>query len=315
MKLSTLSQVWLVLGSVGVYAVGCGAGEEATWENEDAAQLAAAVSAPNDPDFKTMQWHLNNTGQGVYLKDDPVVGTKGVDLRILKAWDKTVGSSSVVVGVIEPSDMDLAHPDLAGAFWVNSGEVAGNGVDDDHNGYVDDRNGFDFVDQDGFDDPGDHGTHIAGTIAARKGNSLGGSGVAPGVKIMALRATAKNNTVIEAIDYAKSRGVKIINLSQGGLDYYNDAVRAKLAAETGMLFICSAGNFASAHARRRHHAPSEHRHAIEPPGSLGQGPRHRRRRGGPQRRAQRQPASNVDSRQDHPDLERGRRRDSLPGRA
>src|SRR5262245_5098212 len=101
MKLSAQWGLCVVLGTIGLGAVGCSDGGQSTaWETEDVASSEAAVSSPNDPDFKQFQWHLNNTGQDVYLIDDPVPGIKGVDLRILKAWDKTLGSSSVVVGVI-----------------------------------------------------------------------------------------------------------------------------------------------------------------------------------------------------------------------
>ncbi|MGC4091481.1 MAG: S8 family serine peptidase [Polyangiaceae bacterium] len=124
-----------------------------------------------------------------------------------------------------------------------------NAIDDDGNGYVDDYYGWDFITgNNAIDDisevNADHQTHLSGIIAATKGNAAGISGVAPGVKVMHLRASAGVATQINAaINYAKSKGAKIINLSQGGGPTYNiAAVSSKIAAESGILFVCSAGN-------------------------------------------------------------------------
>src|SRR5262249_9769887 len=112
---------------------------------------------PNDPNFSSM-WGLNNTGQ--------TGGTPDADIDAPEAWDVTTGSSRVVVAVLD-TGVDYTHPDLAANIWTNPGEIPGNGIDDDHNGYVDDVHGYDFVnnDPDPMDDQG-HGTHVAGTIGA-----------------------------------------------------------------------------------------------------------------------------------------------------
>jgi len=122
---------------------------------------------PTDPMY-FLQWHLRQIG-------------------CPKAWEITTGSSNVIVAVID-TGVDYDHPDLFANAWTNSYEVPYNGVDDDGNGYVDDWIGWDFADED--NDPMDcdgHGTHCAGIIAAMMDNGVGGCGVAPNVKIMAVK--------------------------------------------------------------------------------------------------------------------------------
>jgi hypothetical protein len=218
-----------------------------------AEEIRAALSPPNDPLFN-QQWALRNTGQTVPILRDSfnLTGIPGIDINLLRAWDVTQGSPTVVVAVLEQLDTDVTHPDLRNNLFVNPGEagpLANNGIDDDHNGYVDDVSGVDFVDRDGFNGPfdvfnGDHANHMAGIIAAQAGNGQGISGVAPKVRFLPLRARADGPSIIEAIQYARSMGAKIANVSQGGLDsagYNLPAVRSAMAG-SGMLFVCSSGN-------------------------------------------------------------------------
>ncbi|RPJ53945.1 MAG: hypothetical protein EHJ95_01235, partial [Methanobacteriota archaeon] len=123
-----------------------------------------AVSVPNDPQLGYL-WGLHNTGQ--------TGGTADADIDAPEAWEIATGSTSVVVAVVD-TGIEASHPDLAGNLWTNSGEVAGNGIDDDGNGYIDDVHGWDFHndDRDPFDDNG-HGSHTAGTIAATGNNGIG----------------------------------------------------------------------------------------------------------------------------------------------
>ncbi|HEV2814075.1 MAG TPA: S8 family serine peptidase, partial [Solirubrobacteraceae bacterium] len=135
------------------------------------AEPAAARTAfvlPDD-DFFAAQWGLHNAGQTV----DGRAGAQDADIDAPEAWDVTTGSPSVLVAVAD-SGVDLAHPDLAANVWVNAGEVSGNAVDDDGNGLVDDVRGWDFVEDDPVaQDEDGHGTHVAGTVAARGGDGLG----------------------------------------------------------------------------------------------------------------------------------------------
>ena len=129
---------------------------------------ASAESMPNDPSFGSL-YGLHNVGQSG--------GTVDADIDATEAWQISTGSQDVVVGVID-TGIDYTHPDLVDNIWVNPGEIPGNGVDDDGNGFVDDVHGYDFVNNDGdpFDDEG-HGTHVAGTIGATGNNGVGVVGV------------------------------------------------------------------------------------------------------------------------------------------
>jgi len=162
-----------------------------------------------------------------------------------QAWDKFTGSSSVIVGLID-SGIDYNHTDLRGNMWINPGEVAGNGVDDDSNGYIDDVYGWDFInnDNDPMDDNG-HGTHCAGTIAGVGNNGIGVAGVAWQGKLAALKiANSKGSlnvsNAIKALNYANTKGFPITSNSWGGPSY-SQSLKDTINASTS-LFIAAAGN-------------------------------------------------------------------------
>jgi len=163
------------------------------------------------------------------------------------AWRQTTGAD-VTVAIID-SGIDLGHPDLAPNLWTNPGEIPGNGIDDDGNGYVDDVHGYDFVDRDGTpQDANGHGTHVAGIVGARGGNGVGGSGVAWHVRLMAVRvldANAQGTTagVAQGIRYAVDNGARVVNLSLAGPSSTPDLEAAvQYAQARGVLIVAAAGN-------------------------------------------------------------------------
>lgn len=164
-----------------------------------------------------------------------------------EAWTQSSGAG-VVVAVLD-SGIQLDHPDLAANLWTNPDEVAGNGRDDDANGIVDDVHGANMFDRSAYvgDDNG-HGTHVAGIIAAGRDNGVGGSGLAPEAKILAVKvldATMSGNTdaLARGIRYAVDEGARILNVSingDGASESLQEAVR--YAGERGAVVVASAGN-------------------------------------------------------------------------
>jgi subtilisin family serine protease len=204
------------------------------------ADFIAHISAtPNDASYGSL-WGLHNTGQSG--------GTADVDIDAPEAWNITKGSRSVLVGVID-TGMNYTHPDLAANAWTNPNEVAGNGLDDDGNGYIDDTRGWDFVsnDNDPADDHG-HGTHCSGTIGAVGNNSTGVVGVnwlvsIVGLKFLNASGSGANSDATEAIAYATSIGVTLTSNSWGG-GGYDALMEAAIeeANDAGILFVAAAGN-------------------------------------------------------------------------
>ncbi|MCA9125525.1 MAG: tandem-95 repeat protein [Planctomycetales bacterium] len=201
----------------------------------------------NDPQFP-QQWHYDNQGQ--------TGGKVDADIDLPEAWDSFTGSAQTVIAIID-TGVDYRHPDLAANMWVNPNEIAGDGIDNDNNGYIDDIYGID--PGEGDSDPMDadgHGTHVAGTTSAVGNNGAGVSGVNWNAKIMALKtadaAGGLSSVAIMAslqymIDMKTNYGVNIVvsNNSYGGAGS-SQAEQAAIQAtiDAGILFVSSAGNSA-----------------------------------------------------------------------
>lgn len=195
--------------------------------------------------------------------NDPMFSSSGMygltKIAAPSAWDLTTGSTAVVVADID-TGMRYTHQDLAANAWINTGEIAGNGVDDDANGFVDDVRGWDFFynDSNPIDDAGGHGTHTAGTIGAVGNNALGVVGVNWNVTIMPIKIYSPNGSdstsamLVNAYNYIrmmKNRGVniRVTNNSYGGCGEacgYDQATKDALDAmgEAGILNVFAAGN-------------------------------------------------------------------------
>ena len=206
-----------------------------------------AETPPNDPNYAE-QWNL-------------------AVLNMPQAWRIEKGKPQVIVAVVD-SGIATRHPDFRSQLWENAGEIPRNGIDDDGNGYVDDRNGWDFSDAPTLPGSGDwtvrdndpedetgHGTHVSGIIAAKTNNGIGIAGIAPNCRLMPIRAGFKlgggaylqNDDLAAAIVYAADNGARVINMSWG------DTVRAFVIEDAvayayvrGCVLIAAAGNLSAA---------------------------------------------------------------------
>jgi subtilisin family serine protease len=201
-----------------------------------------AYAIPDDPLFGQL-WGLHNTAQAVGGRSG---GTVDADIDAPEAWDVSTGSAGITVAVVD-TGVDTAHRDLAPNLWRNPGETAGNGVDDDRNGLVDDVSGWDFAGGDATPEDGNgHGSHVAGTIAARGNDGFGVSGVAWRTSLLPLRVLGADgegsvSDLVAAYGYAARKGIRIVNASLGGGDF-SRAERDAIAAAPRTLIVAAAGN-------------------------------------------------------------------------
>jgi len=186
---------------------------------------------PNDPDYGLL-WGMTN-------------------INAPAAWDTHTGSASVRVGVID-TGVAWSHADLAANIWTNTGEVAGNGIDDDGNGRIDDVRGWDFGSGDNNpQDQGSHGTHCSGTIGAVGNNATGVAGVCWTVSIVPLKIADNSGNLltsaaVQAVNYATANGCKVTSNSWGGGGYSSSLYGAISSANaSGSLFVAAAGNSSS----------------------------------------------------------------------
>jgi len=214
--------------------------------------LASCLSAalvPDDPHL-ALQWGLINTGQEIFgfpgAAPDP--GIAGADLRAAPAWSLFTGDAGLRVAIVD-TGIDVDHEDLLPNIWTNPGEIPGNGLDDEGNGWIDDVHGYDFVNEDSDpDDDHGHGTHLAGAIGAVGDNGIGVAGLNWQVQLVALKAfnadgSGFTSDALEAIAYALAHGLTLSNHSWGGA-VYSQALYDLMASAPQHLFVAAAGNAA-----------------------------------------------------------------------
>ncbi|OYD96838.1 hypothetical protein CDG76_08735 [Nostoc sp. 'Peltigera membranacea cyanobiont' 210A] len=182
--------------------------------------------------------------------DVPDLGGNNWGADMVKApevWTQGYTGKGVVVAVVD-TGVDYNHEDLTNNIWMNTKEIAGNGIDDDGNGYVDDNYGWNFADQNNntLDDNG-HGTHVSGTIAGEN-NNYGVTGIAYDAKIMAVKAldssgSGSYSSISKGIRYAVDNGANVINLSLGGASSNRTLESAiNYASSKGVIVVMAAGN-------------------------------------------------------------------------
>lgn len=184
---------------------------------------------PNDPQLPN-QWHLAKIGA-------------------VSAWNYASSGSNVVIAVVDDA-IERTHSDLAPNIWVNPGEVANNGIDDDNNGFIDDINGWDVANNSPNvnppDDNYDHGTHVAGIASAATNNGIGVSSIGFSCKIMCVKATNSASSITHGYSgvlYAANTGAKIISMSWGGSGASQTAENViNYALGKGCILVASAGN-------------------------------------------------------------------------
>lgn len=210
-----------------------------------ASKSADAAALPFNDEYLHRQWWLqsdNATKPNV----DPRAG-----IDAYKAWQKTAGAPDIIVSVHD-GGIQWDHVDLADNVFVSESEILYNNTDDDGNGYVDDRHGYDFVQVYGEIElkPHNHGTHVGGIIAAVNNNGkgissiAGGTGNNDGVKLLSCQLfkgakSATNDKMAESFHYAVSRGAII---SQNSWGYGKEGGRSKVVEDAIDFFIAEAGN-------------------------------------------------------------------------
>ena len=249
-----------------------------SYEYVEGTATKSAASVSEDLPFNDFrlkdQWNLINDGS-------MTEAVAGADVGVKNAWKLTAGDSRVVVAIFDQG-IAISHPDLKSSLWCNNAEINGtDGKDDDGNGYIDDKHGYNFAEDKGKPSYGynaDHGTHVAGTIAATNNNGqgvssiAGGTGVGDGVRIMSCQIFGKDGqqcsvaNVAKAFRYAADMGACIAQCSYGYTDmegfsaeeitswmeesleyhamqYFLDKANANCNALESNLAIFSAGNY------------------------------------------------------------------------
>lgn len=195
----------------------------------------------NDP-YLVKQWHYNNPGEILPAR-------KGADINLFNAWNITKGNPNVVVSIVD-GGIDINHNDLKDNLWVNLAELNGTpGVDDDGNGFIDDVHGVNFIDLNGKITAHDHGTHVAGTVAAGNNNGIGVAGVAggsgnkDGVRLMSCQvfdSKGMSGSFARAIVYGADQGAVI---SQNSWGYKAPDIYEQVVLDAIDYFVSEAGSY------------------------------------------------------------------------
>ena len=230
---------------------------EVEWAEPNFILQMAKSYIPNDPLFVDL-WHLQNTGQ--------FGGKSNADAALASAWDVSLGNSNIVIAIMDDG-VQLDHPDLALNIFSNPGEIPGNGIDDDNNGFVDDVHGWNFFannnDPSPAADQDNHGTSLAGVIAGVGNNGVGISGAAPGCRLLPLKMLTGEDgvpvtEVSRVLHYAAGlnlqnqpvwRGADVINISltfakSAAVDSALTTAATKGRGGKGCAIVCASGNSA-----------------------------------------------------------------------
>ncbi len=194
--------------------------------------LTKTTLTPNDPQYGS-QWHLTK-------------------INASTAWNVFSGNSNITVAVVDNA-VNITHQDLSPVLWVNSGEIAGNSIDDDGNGYVDDVNGWDTADNDNNPNPTnnamDHGTHCAGIAAAATNNGIGIASIGFGVRLIGVKCQTNGGSTTgisngyDGIIYAAKVRARVISCSWGGAgSAVAEQAVINYAWNRGCIVIAAAGN-------------------------------------------------------------------------
>lgn len=191
---------------------------------------------------------LNRTS---VIPDDYIASTQRhlEKINAQGAWNLHTAAGNTVIAIVDDAVL-TTHPDLAPNIWQNSGEIPGNGIDDDHNNYTDDVNGWDFARQDNNPNPDSltfgHGTHVAGIASAATNNGTGIASIGFGAKLMCIKAASQSNIIAygySGIIYAADNGADVINLSWGNR---NPSITGQniinYALDKGCIIVAAAGN-------------------------------------------------------------------------
>lgn len=228
-----------------------------TFENDFRSQkklLPEAQPIPKEVEETQSQFNDPKVSNIWSFKDSSKHGSS-IDKAYASSFPQA--SETIIVAVVD-TGIDYNHEDLKDVMWVNTGEIPGNGIDDDNNGYVDDIHGINTLGRDAngnatgeMKDTHSHGTHVAGTIGAKQNNGVGIAGIASNVRLMGIRTVPNSGDeldvdVVESYLYAAKHGARIINCSFGkdrneGGQAVKEAIDF-IGTEYGTMVVAAAGN-------------------------------------------------------------------------